>query len=503
MSPSSRRKVATPRSTSACGTPMGTTTTRPACSAAVWSRSDRFRPAKVGVIVARTAGPGTTPSSEPRPDGTSRAMTGSPSRPAARLSCSMIWAVTPRAAPVVPVPRRASTTRSASAKARANRLGPLSSPTSSTAPRQRARACAASPFTSPRRPARRTRTRAPLARRCRAATNPSPPLLPRPQSTSTRLPRTGAHSRAMMAAAPLPAFSMRRGPGMPSVSMARASRARISAAVKMGCMLPPARRGQEIRPLREEVAEHDGVGLARGRARHARQLDVKRLLRAREHAARLRGGGGVAKGVHGLHEDLQTRGLGLAAEIGIADELEERLHLPGVLLAEADGGDLHAPRRVLMRVAMHFDVEAQWPLARLGDGAPVGLEDAAGCLRLALGARRGAGHALRGTVHVVAAPLCVELAEARGHRGAEAGAPGELEPDHVRGAVGGAVGHADDVAWPSLDHAEVSRSQIHRRPRGRRSWRLDGGHGFLASDDPRAARQPEREGEDETSAGPT
>ncbi len=69
---------------------------------------------------------------------------------------------------------------------------------------------------------------------------------PRPQRITTRRPRTGPNRSTMTRAAPAPAASMRRVPGMPSSLVARASSARISAAVKTGSTRRR-RRGQPAR----------------------------------------------------------------------------------------------------------------------------------------------------------------------------------------------------------------------------------------------------------------
>src|SRR5713226_8773788 len=324
---------------------------------------------------ARMAGPRSKPPSEARPEGRSRATTGMATRPHTSLTSSMAWAISPCAAPVSPVPRSASTTRSAPARALRTEAK-LSSPLiSSTRPRQRRSACAASPVTSARLPRSSTRGRAPLLLRCRATTKPSPPLLPLPHRMVTRLPRMGAHSRTITAAAPRPAFSMSCGPGMPSFSMARASRARISAAVKTGCTLPPFRGGEQIGGLREEVGEHGRVDLAVGGARDPRQLDVHGLLRAREKAARLGLGGRVAEGVHRPHEDVQARGIGLGSQVRVAHELEQGLEPPGLIRADPHGGDLHAAGALLVRVAVDFDVVAEGALRGLGHRPVVRLVD--------------------------------------------------------------------------------------------------------------------------------
>src|SRR5205823_3517514 len=66
-------------------------------------------------------------------------------------------------------------------------------------------------------------------RRWRATTKPSPPLLPRPHTTTTG-PRGRPRRARSTRAAPPPARSIRTGPGVPC-SMVQRSSARISSAV--------------------------------------------------------------------------------------------------------------------------------------------------------------------------------------------------------------------------------------------------------------------------------
>src|SRR5262249_33647069 len=110
-------------------------------------------------------------------------------------------------------------------------------------------------------------------------TKPSPPLLPFPQRIMARLPRMGANSFAITCAAPAPAFSMRRGPGIPSCWIARASTARISDAVKIGrtSALP---RDEEGRRLGQNGAQDVGGGMAVRGPRRTRRVDLERALSA-------------------------------------------------------------------------------------------------------------------------------------------------------------------------------------------------------------------------------
>ena len=133
-------------------------------------------------------------------------------------------ATAPRGAPRNPVPRSASTTTSARVS-RARRTPSTTSMPSFRAMSWFRRASGGSLRASP---ASRHSTSQPAVCRCRATTNPSPPLLPAPQTTAARPP---APSRMISSAAARPARSISTAPGMPKPSIAAASTARISSAV--------------------------------------------------------------------------------------------------------------------------------------------------------------------------------------------------------------------------------------------------------------------------------
>ena len=106
----------------------------------------------------------------------------------------------------------------------------------STAPDQSAAWCAASPFSLPASPSSARRTSRPCSARCRAATNPSPPLLPGPQRTSAG---PGQPRRKTASATARPAFSISSTPETPA-SMARRSARYISSVVSSASAAPEA-----------------------------------------------------------------------------------------------------------------------------------------------------------------------------------------------------------------------------------------------------------------------
>ena len=214
------RSVAAVAWSASRGMPMSATTTRHAALRPGSTAVPSLRPWKQTVTSARTAAPTTAPVEPSTPDGTSSATI----VPIGGRIASMAWATAPRGAPRKPVPRRASTTTSARLS-RARRT-----PSTTAIPRRLAmswfrRASGGSFRTSP---ASRHSTSQPAACRWRATTNPSPPLLPAPQTTAA-LPEPPR--RRISSAAARPARSMSTAPGMPSSPMARASTARISSAV--------------------------------------------------------------------------------------------------------------------------------------------------------------------------------------------------------------------------------------------------------------------------------
>ncbi len=100
-------------------------------------------------------------------------------------------------------------------------------------PRATARLIAASPPTSAAAASSRISGRAPALKRWRATTNPSPPLLPLPATTTIRS-AAGSGKRSLKARTMRsPAFSMSTTPGMPSSSIAVLSTAFISREVRI------------------------------------------------------------------------------------------------------------------------------------------------------------------------------------------------------------------------------------------------------------------------------
>ena len=176
-----------------------------------------FSRKNVTVQVACTTGPALAPVLPSRPLGTSTATTGLP----AALMAATTSAAVPSSGRDRPAPNRASMTRSASASV-AGLSGSTGSP-------QRSAMAAASPRRASRLPSRPRRTWYPCSRRSRAATKPSPPLLPGPHTTAIAAPARGASAAAASATA-RPAFSISVSPGTPC-AMARASARPISCAV--------------------------------------------------------------------------------------------------------------------------------------------------------------------------------------------------------------------------------------------------------------------------------
>ena len=167
-------------------------------------------------------GPSARRPSEDSPEGVStariRAGRGAVALFEKRLISSMPRAIRPVAGPRRPVPKRASTIASALAtsgqadcQAASLSMRVISFPVS----RQRWRFVLASPRNSSPAPNRSTRIRATLPSKRRAATKPSPPLFPLPQSTATRCGNRGENSRRTASATCFPAFSINCRLGMP------------------------------------------------------------------------------------------------------------------------------------------------------------------------------------------------------------------------------------------------------------------------------------------------
>ena len=149
------------------------------------------------------------------------------------ISASISRAATarPRRGGLNPVPTTASSTSAApSSAARSAGSSPISCSSRPACLFIAANAAAASPFNSPADPSSATRTLRPPSARCRAATNPSPPLLPLPQiATTSPSPENRLRQNRATAA---PAFSISTATGTPC-STDRLSAAAISAAVRI------------------------------------------------------------------------------------------------------------------------------------------------------------------------------------------------------------------------------------------------------------------------------
>src|SRR5437762_4461439 len=203
--------------------PIGATKVSPQWLRPGSSRWPGLRRKKVTVSAAWGAMPSTAPLPPSTPLGTSTATTG-------RWAASSL-AMTSRATPSIgrasPAPNSASITSPASAMtAGAN---------GSTGPVQRAAAAAASPFSASRDPSSATRTGQPRSARRRAVTNPSPPLLPGPHSTSAGC---FGQRRATASATARPAFSISAMPATPPAIVSR-SASSICCGVSSACRFQP------------------------------------------------------------------------------------------------------------------------------------------------------------------------------------------------------------------------------------------------------------------------
>ncbi len=201
------------------GMPMSMTATRPACSLPGLIHRPGLAAANVAVAVACTAAPPTSPVDASTPLGTSAAMTGA----SAASMAARTDAAGSRGAPVTPVPSTASTI-AATPSRRSGANGSLSTGSAR-------RFAAASPCSSSGGGTSRTRTTRPPRCSRRAATRPSPPLLPLPQTIATGPVGATSHTRP---ARPSPARSMSCSDGTPRSSIAQRSVARIASASNSG-----------------------------------------------------------------------------------------------------------------------------------------------------------------------------------------------------------------------------------------------------------------------------
>ncbi len=180
---------------------MSATIRRPACSRPGSMTSPAFGRASVMVTSARTQGVSACPVVAFTPEGMSIATIGFSERSAH----SMAAAMAPRGAPLLPVPRSASTRNEAEPAASSASLpSPQARGSGRNVTGMRAFSQAwwftrASVERSPSDAATSRRTPNPADFRWRATTNPSPPLLPRPQRITTEPPPV---KRRTAAAAP-------------------------------------------------------------------------------------------------------------------------------------------------------------------------------------------------------------------------------------------------------------------------------------------------------------
>jgi hypothetical protein len=175
------------------------------------------------VTAARGAIPRTSPLAPSMPLGTSIATTGSCRSPIASMTARAI----PSTGRARPAPKMASTTSPAPSS--------TTGASGSTAPGQRAAACAASPRSAATEPSSARRTGQPRSTSTRAATKPSPPLFPGPQSTATGC---GGHRCETGSATLWPALSISSMPETPPTIVSR-SASPICAGVSRACLRQP------------------------------------------------------------------------------------------------------------------------------------------------------------------------------------------------------------------------------------------------------------------------
>ena len=182
---------------------MSMTSTSPACALPGSIHRPGLAAWNVAVAAARTAAPATSPVEASTPLGTSAATTGAPAG-VDRLD---------RAAAPARAARRRSPCRASRRRPRPRRPARRAR-TARARPRSRSRFAARVAAQLRGRAAAR-RTSRPASRSRRAATSPSPPLLPLPQTTATGPP--SARPRRRRAASPAPARSIRSSDGMPAL----------------------------------------------------------------------------------------------------------------------------------------------------------------------------------------------------------------------------------------------------------------------------------------------
>src|SRR5476649_566880 len=211
--------------------PMSAITMSPARVSAGGSTSGIFGAASVTVRPASIDGPIGSAESADRPDGRSIATTGIPEAFTSVTTDSM----NPEIGALRPVPKMASTisVQSLTSEKCSSQawLSAISTTVRPSRPRI-SRLILASPRTSATRPIRNTETSTPRCTSVRAMTNPSPPLLPRPQRTAICRSSKSPYIASIAATVWRPAFSMRTSEGMPMSSTVRRSASRICAVLR-------------------------------------------------------------------------------------------------------------------------------------------------------------------------------------------------------------------------------------------------------------------------------
>ena len=212
--------------TRSAGKPMSTTWMTPAHARPGWNNNPGFAAPNVTVAVARTAAPSTAPDSPSTPEGMSTATTGRPEA----LSASMASGASPSGTPRNPVPKMASIATSERASSRSSAASRRTRPPASSKIRSivedGSRSVAASGN-------RITVGRTPHRARCRAATNPSPPLFPFPHTMVARRPYTPPSATAADRATARPADSINCSTVIPRSRLCRSS-SEASAGVRIG-----------------------------------------------------------------------------------------------------------------------------------------------------------------------------------------------------------------------------------------------------------------------------
>ena len=253
--------------------PISAISTAPQASRPGSNRWPGLRRKKVTVTAADGAAPRMAPLSPSTPLGMS---TATQSRRRSLMPSTRARA-TPSSGRASPAPISASTTLAAPSRM-------VGSSGAGVSP-QRSAARRASPRSASRGARQPSRTTTPASRRIRAATNPSPPLLPGPHSTATGPP---ASRRRTTAATAAPALSIRSMPALPRAiasASARPISATDSSARPGAAISTPSAAPERRAPTRPRPAPHR----AAVRCRRCRAPGGSRGRTARRHCVRASG----------------------------------------------------------------------------------------------------------------------------------------------------------------------------------------------------------------------